>query len=279
MRILLVGGTGFIGSRLFKTLVSEGFQVVVASRNPNHSQIKINPWEALEIKPNSFDLVINAAGKYGLKDDVEEKKSTIEANIGIATSIGRSTHLINKGVINLSSYFELANSYSKVGNSYYVRSKTLCNDFLEQWCAINQKYYSRIVLFDNYDKDISRRKFLDQLLMASLSGSTLDVKNTENVINLLSLRAICESISKVSSSYKTLDPQVGRIELKNSDTYRISELIDKVESISGQNLAIVNRNEDIDLDLQKVIFQKNHNQVEIHENIDNYLRFMLKKGS
>jgi nucleoside-diphosphate-sugar epimerase len=275
MKILLVGGNGFIGSRLCTALSRANFQVTIASRNPKTNQIKLQPWSKLNIEPNQFDIIINAAGKYGVQETEDEIKSTFEANVGVCVSIGHSLHLVSKGLINLSSYFELLDSNSNLGKTYYVKSKTFGNNLLEFWCNISQKYYSRVVLFDNYDEDLSRGKLLDQLIRSSLAGKSISIRNTQNALNLLSLNTVTNSILRIVESYRTFEPQVGRIEVKNSLTYKISDLLDRIQTFSKKQIAFINLNEAQDLALQSVILEKNSYQLSIKEDIDNYLRNML----
>jgi nucleoside-diphosphate-sugar epimerase len=276
MKILLVGGNGFIGSRLYTALSRANFQVTIASRNPKTNQIKLQPWSKLNIEPNQFDIIINAAGNYGVQETEDEIKSTFEANVGVCVSIGHSLHLVSKGLINLSSYFELLDSNSNLGKTYYVKSKTLGNNLLEFWCNMNQKYYSRVVLFDNYDEDLSRGKLLDQLIRSSLTGKSISIRNTQNALNLLSLNTVTNSMLRIVDSYKTFEPQVGRIEVKNSLTYKISDLLDRIQAFSKKQIDFTNLNEAQDLELQSVILEKNSYQLSIKEDIDNYLRKMLK---
>lgn len=276
MKILLVGGNGFIGSRLFTTLCEANFQVTIASRNPKPNQIKLQPWSQFKVEPNQFDIIINAAGKYGVQETEEERKSTFEANVGVCASIGLSLHLVNKGLINLSSYFELLNPDTNLGKTYYVKSKTLGNNLLDFWCSINQKHYSRVILFDNYDENLSRGKLLDQLIKSSLTGQSINIRNTQNAINLLSLNGVTNSITRIVESYKTSAPKVGRIEIKNFTSYKILDLLNRIQRFSGERISFTDLKEAQDLELQNVIFEKNHYQLSIHEDIDDYLMSMLR---
>jgi nucleoside-diphosphate-sugar epimerase len=275
MRILLVGGNGFIGSRLFTTLSEANFQVTIASRKPKFNQIKLLPWSKLNIESKQFDLIINAAGKYGVEETEDEIKSTFEANVGVCASISHSLHLVNKGLINLSSYFELLNSDTNLGKTYYVKSKILGNNLLEFSCNMNQKYYSRVVLFDNYDEDLSREKLLDRLIKSSMTGESISIRNTQNTINLSSLKSVTNSILSIVNSYKTLEPKVGRLEIKNLRSYKILDLLNKIETLSGNRINFTNLNEAQDLELQNVILENKPQQLTIDEDIDDYLRNML----
>jgi hypothetical protein len=141
---------------------------------------------------------------------------------------------------------------------------------------MNHKYYSRVILFDNYNEDLSRGKLLDQLIKSSLTGRSIRIRNTQNALNLLSLNTVTNSILSIVDSYKTLEPQAGRIEVKNSLSYKISDLLDRIQTLSEKQIDFTNLNEAQDLELQSVIIEKNSYQLSIKEDIDNYLRNMLE---
>ena len=68
MKILISGGTGFIGKLLSKELVSSGYELTIISRSSttkNEEKIKFIPWdkEALQNAVNNSDIVINLTGE------------------------------------------------------------------------------------------------------------------------------------------------------------------------------------------------------------------------
>ena len=70
MKILITGGTGFIGQELRETLLREGIHIVVVTRNPKKyaSEVASNhqfiSWESdMAAAMNEADVVINLAGE------------------------------------------------------------------------------------------------------------------------------------------------------------------------------------------------------------------------
>ncbi len=67
MKILLTGGTGFIGTLLSKELISSGHELTIISRSgtSNEKNIKFISWnqEVLQNAINNSDIVINLAGE------------------------------------------------------------------------------------------------------------------------------------------------------------------------------------------------------------------------
>ena len=106
MNILVVGSSGFIGSRLIKKLEDSNHQVFESSRNKAAGKVQVTAWEEMEIESLKIDLVINASGKYLKSSSLNNIKEIFDSNLGTAISISKSMKYISKGVLNLSSYFE-----------------------------------------------------------------------------------------------------------------------------------------------------------------------------
>lgn len=68
MNVLITGGTGFIGSALVKSLIQQGHDVTVLSRNPNSIAERcgagVNALGSLQlIQPDdSYHIIVNLAG-------------------------------------------------------------------------------------------------------------------------------------------------------------------------------------------------------------------------
>jgi len=70
MKILIVGGTGLVGSRLVNSLISQNHHVIILSRNPSKYQNKFDQkvnfvdWDANEIGLlQNTDVVIKLSGE------------------------------------------------------------------------------------------------------------------------------------------------------------------------------------------------------------------------
>ena len=100
MKIIVTGGSGFIGSALILGLVAEGHEVVVLTRNPGTSSSRIGkrvrveqwdgknggPWEALV---DGADAVINFAGEPldARRWSPRQKERIISSRVNATTAI------------------------------------------------------------------------------------------------------------------------------------------------------------------------------------------------
>ena len=87
-KVVIAGGTGFIGSYLAKRFVDTGYQVLIVSRDPKHVSWKLV--DLIESFENA-DMVINLAGKsINCRHTDENKKEIIDSRINTTIWIGNA---------------------------------------------------------------------------------------------------------------------------------------------------------------------------------------------
>jgi len=62
MRVLLTGGTGFIGTPVARALRAAGHDVTIVSRRPGYVPEKAIPWDGVRDVMPETDAVVNLAG-------------------------------------------------------------------------------------------------------------------------------------------------------------------------------------------------------------------------
>ena len=96
MKILLTGGTGFVGRRLVDALIQKNYEIILLSRNPHaiptHPQIRSSGWNGKEINPSLIEgcyAVINLAGESiaGARWTTDQKKGILESRINAANAV------------------------------------------------------------------------------------------------------------------------------------------------------------------------------------------------
>lgn len=142
MKILMTGGTGFIGHHLSKSLSESGHQVSVLSRHagkyhdPESGNVTIEPWpENLGERLNEIDAVINLAGEnlFGQRWTAEVKKRILESRVKTTRSIVEGIQVAKKkpGVLISAS---AVGYYGTRGRERINEKNKPANDFLAVVC-------------------------------------------------------------------------------------------------------------------------------------------------
>ena len=87
-KVVIAGGTGFIGSYLARRFVETGYQVLIVSRDPHHVS-----WKPIDLTDSFEDaeLVINLAGKsINCQHTDENKKAILDSRINTTIWIGNA---------------------------------------------------------------------------------------------------------------------------------------------------------------------------------------------
>jgi len=123
MKILISGGSGFIGSELVKRLIDEHYEVLLLSRNPGnvklpqHPLLKILEWDGKTLgkwsdSVNEIDVIVNLAG-----ENVSSKRWSKKQKVKLRESRIGPTNLLIKAITNAARKPKILINASAVG--YY----------------------------------------------------------------------------------------------------------------------------------------------------------------
>ena len=143
-RIVIAGGTGFIGKHLSKHLAMNGYEVVILTRNPPKSnEIDSITYEKLEINNientakviNDAFAVINLSGA-GIGDKrwtPEYKKIIHDSRVGVTSHLIKVLNLVEKKPKSFISASAIG-IYGDRGDEMLNEKSGLSNDFLANVC-------------------------------------------------------------------------------------------------------------------------------------------------
>ncbi len=162
MRILIAGGTGFIGQHLTNKLLEQGHEVMILSRNPRKAKQKFGTlqqsigfvsWQQpeLNLAISQTDAVINLSGKsiFTLWTKQAKQKilnSRVETTRTLVESLNQNEE--SKILINISAVGYYGTSQTKT----FVEDSSAGTDFLAQVCkewektANNLQTHHRLVI-------------------------------------------------------------------------------------------------------------------------------------
>jgi hypothetical protein len=110
MRVLLTGGTGWIGDAVARALRHAGHDVTIVSRQPGRVPAKAIPWDGLAAAMPETDAVVNLAG-----ESIAGGRWTDERKAAIRASRVEGTHAIVDAIAAASSRPKVLVSASAVG--------------------------------------------------------------------------------------------------------------------------------------------------------------------
>lgn len=279
--ILVVGSQGFIGSRLLMTLKNKGHEVFGSSRNgtvtnavQGISYLNFSEIQGLKELPE-FEIIINAAGNYSNSRSLDQLNANIGANSGLLVDIARLITPRTQKVLQLGSYLEFAPNPPGIPWSQYAASKLLGRVTLQDYCRDLPTDFISCILYDNYCEDLSRGKFVDQVINSIRNGSTLTLQNTKHQMDLIYVDDLIESLISVSLS---LDPDNETIyQIRTRDVYTTESIISMAQELSGGRLKTKYLSDEARGLVVKSVWEsaKDWKEMNISFNLETFLRKML----
>lgn len=234
MKILLTGGTGFIGFNLAKDILSQNNRLTLVSRNSLHTGSKINELSKLGAKvvdctkadylpqlldeTGRFDAVIHLAAHYTRKHTASEIRSMMEA----ATILGTEMLEVAKNqecrFLYAGSYLEYMSGNERI-DSLYVASKRAF-DQLSKYYKLNESVNTtKMIFFDTYGPGDNRDKILNKLISAKLADKEFLIKNPKQLIDLTHITDVVRGINQTIKN-----PWVDIVRINSGNFIKISDL-------------------------------------------------------
>ncbi len=200
-KILVCGGSGFIGRHLIDVLQNDGFDVALLSR-VYHSQFshvkefvfsKISEPEIKSIiKSYEPDLVVFLATQY----DTGDIDSIIDVNIKLPLMIMdaiSSLDISKRNIILTGSYW----SFGSVGVSSapldnYAAAKMAIMNFAMTYSSYKKLHIIELVLYGTYGSNDTRGKILDNILNAVKTRESIKLSPGEQYLDLVHINDVCD---------------------------------------------------------------------------------------
>tara|TARA_X000000368_G_C23022466_1_gene708632 strand:- start:831 stop:1745 length:915 start_codon:yes stop_codon:yes gene_type:complete len=251
-KVLITGGTGYIGTHLTKKLLDDNWEVLLIVRNidnvnPEYKQelltiYKIKENESFEeiISKYEPNIVIHLASKITGYDTNKGLEDLINSNIVFGTKIIEAMLKTNvKHFINTGTYWEHYDNslYSPV--DLYAASKHAFQVILQKYVESNNIKALTLKLHDTYGPADGRKKIITEFVKAAMTGKELFLSPGYQKLNLVHIDDVVQGYmhaveSIMDKKYKGHNEYF----LKVNENYNLREIASIIEDILGKEINI-----------------------------------------
>lgn len=223
MRILIYGGTGFIGNHLSTHLIKQGHTVGNVSRT--HSTIEsianFTADSELTSAISAFkpDKIIYLAASFDNNDIQENITVNITMPLRVLQAI-ESTGAIE--FIFTSSYWQLGNDQIEVPIDIYSAAKKSMSDFLTFYNTYTNVCCKEILLYGVYGD--RQGKLLDDLILSAINNQKIQLTEGRQQLNLVHIDDLCNAVTA-----KILPSKNNKFTVQSSREYTPRELVSLID--------------------------------------------------
>jgi nucleoside-diphosphate-sugar epimerase len=232
VKVFIVGSTGFLGSNLVRQFAAHS----VVKTAPSFSPANPGRWQRetaqslLDFKP---DIVLLAGGAQSAQDDEASIRSLLDSNCYFPALIARLlvSKLPKTKLVTFGTAWQFADSDDYRPFNLYAASKQACADILTHYALLGLSIL-QLILFDTYGPNDPRRKLLNILKDASVSGTAIPTTSGEQEIDLVHIDDVCHGVECAIRELDEWDPSKGLLTLGlgSKRPIRVRELIDRISN-------------------------------------------------
>jgi nucleoside-diphosphate-sugar epimerase len=246
---LVTGVTGFIGGRLAERLLADGWTVHALVREcsdrPSLEGLRFHVHcgnvEGLTaiLRATGPDIVFHLASLYlpehrsDQVDDLVASNILLPAQIAEAMSACGVTRLVNTGTA--WQHFG-TDHYNPV--NLYAATKQACLDLLRYYHDARGLSVVTLKLFDTYGAGDKRRKIVQILLEAALSGEPLGMSPGEQILDLTHVEDVVQAFVVAADRLLLTDMRLNEEFLISGERLALKDLVMRVGAITGRPIKV-----------------------------------------
>jgi len=254
-KILLTGGTGYIGSQLCKKLVNDQNIVAVIKRKSSKTEsIKEiydrltvfnydNDYSSINNALFSFnpDIVIHLASYQVYKHETEDINKILDSNIALGVYLLESMKENNiKYFINTETFWQNYKDEPYNPVCLYAASKKAFKDLLKYYTEMKIIKSISLKLFDTFGSNDPRKKIFNQINDHIVSKKeVMDMSHGEQLINIVHIDDIIEAYGISIDRLTKLDGNyLEDYDIRSSENIKLKTLVNSYINFFDNKLII-----------------------------------------
>lgn len=246
MKVLLTGGSGFIGTNLIKYFLKKEYQVGVILRSESKFgfdfknvsiYISDSKIDSLKLALEDFkpELVIHLATYYSYKVDSLNLDKMINSNISFGTHLLEAMVATGvQNIINIGTSFEHYNNEDYNPVNLYAAFKHSFQNILTYYVKSNQLNAITIKLFDSYGEGDSRNKIISLIRDSLNNGRLLKLSPGLQILDLLHVNDICSAIGIASKQLLQGNIGLNKSYALSGERISLKDLVELMEQLAGR---------------------------------------------
>jgi nucleoside-diphosphate-sugar epimerase len=250
MRVLLTGGSGFIGGHLRRHLAAAGVEVVLLVRRDlpgiDVPQLRMpdDPAVLAELlAARRFDGVIHLATRFQAGHAAADIPAMVAANVTFAAlALDAAAQAGVRWFLNTGTYWQHYRGAAYDPVNLYAATKQAFEDIGRFYAANGAIDFCTLCLNDTYGRGDSRPKLFNLLRNALVSGETLEMSGGEQTMNILHVDDVCAAFLLLAGRLDAdRDGALNnrRFALSSDEPCTIRELAGMFEAIGGRDLRLL----------------------------------------
>lgn len=276
MKILIYGGTSYIGSNLCHYLQSKKIEIGNVSRgklaSPNITNFSFS--DSVEdiittFKPNKIIYMSTCFDNNNIE-------SIVDVNIAKPLTILKTLETIPSGnkieFIHTGSYWQLGDiSSPNIPIDLYSCSKKTISEFLKYYNTYSLIKCKEVILFGTYGGSDGRGKLLDYLIQSARNETEVKLSPGDQKLNLIDIQDLVEAF------YHAINDEIhNKFCIRSTHEYSVKELVGKInkyKSISVNFGARPYRN----VELMTPYYPKDYQEIVVEDTVEEYIKLNLGK--
>ena len=247
---LVTGATGFIGGRLVRRLVDDGWRVVVLARGTSDTDALPPDVEVIRtgrdpdalrdaIAAAAPDIVYHLASLYLADHQPDEVEPLIGSNILFLAELAEAmTRAGCSRLVNAGTAWQHAGTDADRPVNLYAATKRAAEEILRYYQEARALSVVTLTLFDSYGPGDTRRKLVQLLVGAALGIQRLDMSPGEQRVDLTHVDDITAAFVIAGERLLRRDGQVNERFFVGGDRLTVRDLVARVAAALDRPLAV-----------------------------------------